>query len=127
MERYQNESKRLLAVLEKRFADGRQWIMGDEYTIADIAIFPWLRGAKHFYKADKELGMEDIPQTMAWLERCIARPASQKGLAIPSSEPNRTLTRVSLIIQTGSTDCSVFTLLTTAWIQFFFAMVPSER
>ncbi|MEM7302588.1 MAG: glutathione S-transferase N-terminal domain-containing protein, partial [Pseudomonadota bacterium] len=42
VERYQNEAKRLLAVLEQRL-DSREWIMGDEYTIADIAIFPWLR------------------------------------------------------------------------------------
>ncbi|MEO1745757.1 MAG: glutathione binding-like protein [Pseudomonadota bacterium] len=85
-DRYREESKRLLGVLEKRFADGRQWIMGDEYTIADIAIFPWLRGAKIFYKAEEAFEMASRPQTMAWMDRCIARPASQKGLVQPPRE-----------------------------------------
>ena len=84
-ERYQNEARRLLAVLEKRL-DGRQWIMGDEYTIADIAIFPWVRGAKVFYKAEEAFAMDEAPNVMAWLERCIARPASERGLVQPPRE-----------------------------------------
>ncbi|MEO1701014.1 MAG: glutathione binding-like protein [Pseudomonadota bacterium] len=85
-DRYRNESKRLLGVLEQRFADGRQWIMGDEYSIADIAIFPWIRGAKMFYKAEEAFEMATRPHTMAWVDRCIERPASQKGLVTPSPE-----------------------------------------
>lgn len=85
-DRYRKESQRLLGVLEKRLEDGRQWIMGDEYTIADIAIFPWLRGAKLFYKAEEAFEMASRPQTMAWLERCMERPASQKGLVQPPLE-----------------------------------------
>lgn len=85
-DRYRKESQRLLGVLEKRLEDGRQWIMGDEYTIADIAIFPWLRGAKLFYKAEEAFEMASRPQTMAWLERCMERPASQKGLFQPPLE-----------------------------------------
>lgn len=85
-ERYQNESKRLLGVLEGRLKDGRQWIMGDDYTIADIAIFPWVRGAKIFYKAEEAFEMQNRPHVMDWLERCIARPASEKGLTIPPRE-----------------------------------------
>lgn len=85
-DRYRKESQRLLGVLEKRLEDGRQWIMGDEYTIADIAIFPWLRGAKLFYKAEEAFKMASRPQTMAWLERCMERPASQKGLVQPPLE-----------------------------------------
>jgi GST-like protein len=84
-ERYQNEAKRLLAVLEQRL-DGRQWIMGDEYTIADIATFPWVRGAMVFYKAEEAFAMEKAPNVMAWLERCIERPASQRGLVQPPRE-----------------------------------------
>lgn len=85
-ERYINEGKRLMGVLEQRLGDGRQWIMGDEYTIADIAIFPWVRGARDFYKAGDDFEMDKRPSTMAWLDRCIARPASQKGLVQPPRE-----------------------------------------
>ena len=58
--------------------------MGDEYTIADVAIFPWVRGAKLFYEAGPMIGLDDSPNVSAWLERAIARPASQKGLEIPA-------------------------------------------
>ncbi|MEO3386999.1 glutathione binding-like protein [Mesorhizobium sp. CAU 1741] len=82
MERYANESKRLMGVLEKRLSD-RQWIMGDDYTIADIAIFPWVRALREFYDADAVIGFKDFPKTFEWLDRCLARPATQKGLTIP--------------------------------------------
>jgi len=82
LERYANESKRLVGVLETRLKD-RQWIMGDDYTIADIAIFPWVRTLKVFYDAGELLGLDGFPRTMDWVERCVARPASQKGLNIP--------------------------------------------
>jgi GST-like protein len=82
LDRYAAESKRLVGVLETRLA-GRQWIMDDEYTIADIAIFPWVRGLRDFYEADPLIGFSDFPNVTAWLDRCIARPASQKGLNIP--------------------------------------------
>ena len=75
-----------MGVLEQRLADGRQWIMGDEYTIADIAIFPWVYGVRDFYKAGEDFEMDTRPSTMAWLDRCIARPASQKGLVTPPRE-----------------------------------------
>lgn len=84
-DRYREESKRLLGVLEQRL-EGRQWLMGDEYTIADIAIFPWIRGAKMFYKAEEAFEMASRPNVMAWVERCIARPASEKGLVQPPRE-----------------------------------------
>lgn len=83
LERYANESKRLMGVLEGRLK-GRQWIMGDEYTIADIATFPWVRTLRDFYQADDLIGLTDFPETIEWLERCLARPASQKGLTIPA-------------------------------------------
>lgn len=82
MERYRDEAKRLLGVLEGRL-QGRQWIMGDEYTIADITTFPWIRGADVFYGGREVLEYAKFPAVMAWLERCIARPASAKGLNIP--------------------------------------------
>ena len=85
LERYANESKRLVGVLEGRLKD-RQWIMGDEYTIADVAIFPWLRTLRDYYEADELIGFADFPAASAWLDRCIERPASQKGLTIPPRE-----------------------------------------
>lgn len=85
-ERYINEGRRLMGVLEQRFADGRQWIMGDDYTIADIAIFPWIRAARDFYEAGDDFEMDSRPYTMAWLDRCLERPATQKGLVQPPRE-----------------------------------------
>ena len=81
-ERYRSESVRLLGVLEERL-EGRTWIMGDDYTIADIATFPWVRGAKVFYEAEEAFEMASRPNVMAWLERCLERPASRRGLEIP--------------------------------------------
>ena len=81
-ERYREESRRLLSILEERLKD-RQFIMGDEYTIADITTFPWIRGADIFYGGREALGYADFPAVMNWVERCVARPASQKGLEIP--------------------------------------------
>lgn len=83
LERYVNESKRLMGVLEARLK-GREWLMGEEYTVADIATFPWVRTLRDFYEADEIIGFNDFPETIAWLERCLARPASQKGLTIPA-------------------------------------------
>ena len=80
--RYRDESKRLFGVLEGRLAD-REWIMGDDYTIADIATFPWVRGAKIFYEASEVLGFDQLPNVSDWLDRAIARPASQVGLNVP--------------------------------------------
>lgn len=83
LQRYVNETRRLLGVLEGRLT-GRQWIMGDEYTIADIAIFPWVRTVRDLYNAGDLVGLGDFTAVNDWLERCIARPASQKGLTIPA-------------------------------------------
>ena len=80
--RYRDEAKRLLALLEQRL-QGRQWIMGDEYTIADIAIFPWVRGLTVFYKAGDELGIDALRNVQDWVARAEQRPASQTGLNIP--------------------------------------------
>ena len=82
-DRYVAESRRLLAVLDHRLAD-REWIMGADYGIADIATFPWVRGADVFYGGREVLDYASFPAVMAWLERCLARPAAQKGLEIPA-------------------------------------------
>ncbi|MDK4717027.1 glutathione binding-like protein [Rhizobium sp. CNPSo 4039] len=85
VERYRDEAKRLLGVLESRL-QGREWIMGDEYTIADITTFPWVRGVDVFYGGREVLEFESFPSVMAWLERALARPASQRGLSIPKRD-----------------------------------------
>ncbi|MYM27125.1 GST-like protein [Duganella sacchari] len=81
-DRYINESRRLLAVLEQRLA-GRQWIMGDEYTIADIAIFPWVRNLVGFYGAGELVEFDKFTNVQRVLAAFVARPAVAKGLEIP--------------------------------------------
>jgi GST-like protein len=85
-DRYVAEAKRLLAVLEQRLA-GRSWIMGDEYTIADIATFPWVRNLIGFYGAGDIVGIADFPQVLRVLDAFVARPAVARGLDIPSRTP----------------------------------------
>lgn len=82
LERYRNETRRLLGVLEGRL-DGRRWIMGDEYTIADISMFGWVRNLIGFYEARELVDYDRLQHVPAWLERGLARPAVQRGLAIP--------------------------------------------
>lgn len=82
-DRYVNESRRLLAVLEQRLT-GRQWVMGDEYGIADIAIFPWVRNLIGFYEAGELVSIADCPQVTRALDAFLARPAVQRGLTIPA-------------------------------------------
>lgn len=81
-DRYVAESKRLLSVLNQRLA-GRAWIMGDTYTIADIATFPWIRNLIGFYEAGDLVGIADFPEVTRVLEAFVARPAVVKGLDIP--------------------------------------------
>ncbi|PQZ76345.1 MULTISPECIES: glutathione S-transferase N-terminal domain-containing protein [unclassified Brevundimonas] len=82
-DRYVAESRRLLGVLEGRL-EGRDWIMGADYTIADIAILGWVRNLIGFYEAGDLVGFADFPRVAAWLERGLARPAVQRGLNIPA-------------------------------------------
>lgn len=80
LERYVNESKRLLGVLDDRL-EGREWIMGD-YSIADIASLGWVRNLIGFYEARDLVGFDDFKNVGAWLERGLARPAVQRGLMV---------------------------------------------
>ena len=82
LERYVAESKRLLGVLERHLS-GQQWMMGDDYTIADIALLGWVRNLIGFYGAGELVGFDAFGQVAAWLERGLARPAVQRGLEIP--------------------------------------------
>ena len=81
-ERYYNEAKRLLGVMDRQL-EGRDWIAGD-YSIADIALCPWLRTLRDFYGAREEVGFDGFRNVSAWLDRFLARPAVQRGLKIPA-------------------------------------------
>jgi len=83
-DRYVAESKRLLDVLNTRLTN-RDWIMGQEYTIADIAIFPWVRNLIGFYEARDLVGFDDFPHVQRVLDTFVARPAVKRGLQIPSA------------------------------------------
>ncbi|WP_431258166.1 glutathione S-transferase N-terminal domain-containing protein [Roseateles chitinivorans] len=82
-DRYLNESKRLLGVLEQRLT-GRGWIMGDEYTIADIAIWPWVNNLVGFYGAGELVGFSEFKNVQRVLEAFLARDAVKRGLNIPA-------------------------------------------
>jgi GST-like protein len=84
-DRYAAEATRLLAVLDRRLAF-RAWVMGDDYTIADISLLGWVRNLIGFYDARELVGFDDFEYVQAWLERGLARPAVQKGLRIPSRD-----------------------------------------
>jgi len=82
LERYRDESKRLLGVLETQL-NGRHWIMGEDYTIADISMLGWVRNLVGFYGAGEIVEYDKLKNVPRWLEQCVARPAVQRGLEIP--------------------------------------------
>ena len=81
-DRYVAESKRLLGVLNRQLAD-RTWIMGDDYSIADIATFPWVNNLVGFYGAGELVGIADFPHVTRVAQAFAARPAVVRGLGIP--------------------------------------------
>ena len=81
-DRYLAESKRLLGVLDQRLK-GRDWIMGSEFTIADIAVFPWVRNLIGFYGAGELVAFTQFANVQRVLDAFVARPAVVAGLAIP--------------------------------------------
>jgi len=81
-DRYVAEARRLLAVLDQRL-EGRAWIMGDEYTIADIATFPWVRNLVGFYGAGELVEFDRYANVKRVLEAFVKRPAVERGLVIP--------------------------------------------
>jgi len=80
-ERYLNEAKRLLNVVETQL-QGQDWING-AYSIADIALAPWLRALKYYGVRDL-VGWDDLPNANAYLQRFLERPAVQRGIKIPA-------------------------------------------
>ncbi len=84
-DRYVAEAKRLLGVLDGRL-DGRTWIMGDDYTIADIATVGWVRNLIMFYEARDLVGYDGFRNVQDWFERAMARPAVERGLTYPGRD-----------------------------------------
>ncbi|MDR7379688.1 GST-like protein [Rhodoferax ferrireducens] len=82
-DRYLAESKRLLTVLDQHL-QGRNWMMGEDYTIADIAIFPWVRNLVGFYGAGELVGFAEFANVQRVLAAFVERPAVVRGLAIPA-------------------------------------------
>ena len=77
LERYTNETKRLLGVLERELSD-KEYLIG-EYSIADIATVPWVNGLNTSYGAGDVLRLSEFRHVMAWVERVVSRPAYQVG------------------------------------------------
>ena len=76
MTRYANEVKRLHGVLDKRLAEGA-WLAGDDYSIADIATYPWLR-----FPERRNIDFNDYPNVKRWFEAIDARPAVRRGVSV---------------------------------------------
>jgi GST-like protein len=74
--RYVNETRRLYGVLDKRLT-GRAFIAGDDYSIADMAAYPWIVPHER-----QEMDLADFPQLKAWFERIGARAATRRAYAI---------------------------------------------
>ena len=83
-DRYAAESRRLLGVLDRQL-DGKAWILGDDYGIADIATFPWVRNLVGFYGAGDLVGIGDFPNVTRVLDAFVERPAVKRGLLIPAA------------------------------------------
>lgn len=88
LQRYIAESKRLLAVLDRRLSE-RAWIMGDDYGIADISTFPSINNLIVFYNAGELVGIGDFTHVTRALKSFLLRPAVIRGNGIPerSAEP----------------------------------------
>jgi GST-like protein len=84
LERYRKESSRLLGVLEGELAKG-PYMLGAEYSIVDISLLGWVRNLIGFYGARDLVEYDRLKHVPAWLDRCLARPAVQRGLAIPAA------------------------------------------
>jgi GST-like protein len=84
-DRYLAEARRLLSVLDGHLK-GKAWLLGDEYSIADIATFPWINNLIGFYGARDLVGYDDFREVDRVLQSFLARPAVQRGLKIPTRD-----------------------------------------
>jgi len=83
-DRYANEAVRLLGVLDSRLM-GRDWVMGADYTIADISLIGWVRNLVGFYEARELVGFDRFPHVQAWLDRGLERPGVKRGLEVTTA------------------------------------------
>jgi GST-like protein len=86
-DRYVNEAKRLLQVLDARLAE-RTWLLGEDYTIADMATFPWVRNLIGFYGAGELVGISGYRNVTRALDTFLARPAVAQASEVPK-RPSR--------------------------------------
>jgi len=84
LNRYATESARLLGVLDARLA-GRDWVMGADYSIADMSLLGWVRNLIGFYEARELVGFDRFVRVKAWLDRGLGRPAVQRGLQVAAA------------------------------------------
>lgn len=83
LERYATEARRLLSVLDKHL-ENRQFLVGEQYTIADMSIVPWIHGVSVHYKGDEKLELNKFKNVQAWVKRILDRPKTKAGLAVCS-------------------------------------------
>ncbi|WP_454253768.1 glutathione S-transferase N-terminal domain-containing protein [Pseudomonas sp. Marseille-Q7302] len=83
-ERYVAEARRLLGVLDGQLR-GRAWILDEDYSLVDIATFPWIRALLEVYQVADLVGFQDFPDVRRALDAFLARPAVQRGLQIPAA------------------------------------------
>jgi GST-like protein len=83
-DRYVAEATRLLGVMDTALA-GRDWFLGDDFSIADVSMLGWVNGLVGFYAASDLVNFDNFHNVKAWLERGLARPAVQRGLTIPAA------------------------------------------
>jgi GSH-dependent disulfide-bond oxidoreductase len=84
LERYRKESMRLLGVMDGELAKG-PWMLGDDYSVVDISLLGWVRNLVNFYGARELVEFDSLKHVPGWLDRCLARPAVQRGLTIPAA------------------------------------------
>lgn len=82
LERFRSESQRLLSVLEQRLQE-RDFMMGSQYSVVDISLIGWVHALTGVYDARSELELDACSAVMAWRDRCLERPAVQRGLQVP--------------------------------------------
>lgn len=82
-DRYINEAARLFGIME-RHLENRKYFVGEEYSIADLALWPWVRTIDGYYDAGELIGTDKYPNVREWFKRCEARPASQIGINTPT-------------------------------------------
>ncbi len=83
LDRYTKEAKRILEVLNKHL-ENREYFVGENYTIADMSILPWVHGLTAFYKADEKLEIAKFAHVTAWVHRLLDRPKTKLGMSVCS-------------------------------------------